>query len=110
MNQTRRSYVMTVSGMLASIAMIGFVPSTAGACLVGRWKVRCPNGHDDYVDEVTCKHSCEKCGAKAVSGGDGVVVCPNGHPNRVSTGNRGQRESWLRSYKCRSCGKECCLG
>ncbi len=109
MNKTRREFIAKVVGTIGAAGIIVAAPNPALACLVGTWKVRCPKGHDDIVEEITCNHTCEKCGAKALSDGVGDVVCPGGHANHVSTGNRKERGKWLQSLKCSKCGKECCI-
>ena len=74
--------------------------------LVGTFIVRCPNGHDDQVENITRNHDCEKCGAKAVDGGKAKVVCPDGHATPV--------EAITRQHKCTQplpgggeCAKQC---
>lgn len=109
MNETRREFIARAVGTLGAVGIVAAAPTPARACLVGKWEVRCPNGHDDIVDQVTCNHSCQKCGAKAFSDGVGLVVCPRGHANRVSTGNSDQRDQWLQSYKCPQDSLECRL-
>lgn len=108
MDKTRREFIAKVFGTMGAVGAILVAPSSAWACLAGTWKVRCPKGHDDIVEDITCNHTCEKCGEKAFSDGVGNVVCPDGHANRVSTGNRNERDNWLQSLKCSKCGKECC--
>ncbi len=109
MNKARREFIVRVVGTIGAVGVIVAAPSPARACLAGKWKVRCPRGHDDIVEDVTCNHACEKCGAKAFSDGVGDVVCPDGHANHVSTGNRNERDKWLQRLKCSKCGKECCI-
>ena len=109
MNKTRREFIVRVVGTIGAVGVIVAAPSPAWACLAGTWKVRCPKGHDDIVEDITCNHTCEKCREKAFSDGVGDVVCPDGHANHVSTGNRNERDKWLRSLKCSKCGKECCI-
>jgi hypothetical protein len=105
---TRRNLISTLFAKIGAVAILASVPYSAMACLCGTWFVRCPNGHVDQVDKVTCQHECEKCGAQAFSGGDVTVVCPNGHDNRlVNTGNRDQTSQWASSLRCRTCGAEC---
>jgi hypothetical protein len=96
---------------IMGLTMLGVsvVPGRAWACLVGKWTVRCPNGHDEIVDEVTCNYKCRKCGALAFSAGTGLLVCPNGHPNRVATGGRDDKMRWLCSFRCEVDGLECRL-
>lgn len=82
------------------------VISFAIDCLRGTWIVRCPNGHDDQVDDITCNHDCEKCDAKAVDGGRAMVVCPAGHATQVT----GITESHLCNYRLPNggiCGQQC---
>jgi hypothetical protein len=74
--------------------------------LVGTFIVRCPNGHDDQVEDITRNHDCEWCGAKAVDGGRARVVCPDGHATHV--------EGITRQHKCTQplpgggeCAKQC---
>lgn len=47
--------------------------------LEGTWIVRCPNGLDDQVEDITRNHNCEKCGTKAVNNGRANVVCGLDH-------------------------------
>jgi len=54
-------------------AVILTVPIRAHACLYGTFKVRCPNGID-IVEDGTCNHTCEKCGGKAFTEGEGYLV------------------------------------
>src|SRR5215813_2320992 len=109
MNKTRREFIAIAVGTVGAVGIVVATPSQARACLYGKWKVRCPDGHIDIVDEVTCNHTCEKCPKKAFVDGEGDVVCPNGHVNHVRTGNRNERDKWIDSLKCRQpgCGKEC---
>lgn len=105
MNAITRRKAIKVIGV-ATISTILF-PSLAVAegFLRGTWIVRCPNGHDDQVDDITRNHDCEKCGAKAVDGGTANVVCPDGHATRVT----GVTESHLCSYPLPgggTCGKQ----
>jgi hypothetical protein len=103
MNRTRRSFMVRVVETLGAATIIAALPRSAQACLYGKWKVRCANGHVDTVTEGTCQHVCEKCGLQAFSGDTVTVVCPEGHLNRVNTGKL------LQSFKCTTprCGKEC---
>ena|SRR6516164_4947691 len=74
--------------------------------LRGTWIVRCPNGHNDQVEDITRNHDCEKCGAKAVSGGSANVVCPVGHATHVE----GITESHICSQRNPDgsmCGRQC---
>jgi hypothetical protein len=109
MNKSRRKFIARVVGTTGAIGVIMAAPNPARACLAGRWKVRCSNGHDDIVKDITCNHTCEKCRVKTFSEGVGDVVCPDGHANHVSTGNRNEQSKWLQSLKCSKCGKECCI-
>ena len=109
MNKSRREFIARVIGTIGAVGIIVVAPSPAWACLAGTWKVRCPKGHDDIVEDITCNHTCEKCNTKAFSDGVGDIVCPDGHANPVRTGNRNEREKWLQSLKCSKCGKECCI-
>ena len=106
-NKTRREFIARVTGIIGAVGIIVAAPGPARACLAGTWKVRCLRGHVDIVDDITCNHKCEKCGEKAFSDGVGDVVCPDGHANPVSTGNRNERDKWLQSLKCSKCGKGC---
>ena len=108
-NTSRRQLLSRMYGVTGFALAVMLVPRSARACLVGRWKVRCPNGHVDVVEEVTCNHTCEKCGVVAFSGGVGQVVCPKGHSNQVTTGDKSGRAQWLCSFKCRVDGLECRL-
>ena len=110
MQTTRREFIASTLGTITGLGLLLSQPSDSIACLVGTWWVRCPNRHVDTVEDVTCNHTCEKCGANAVSNGNGTVVCPVGHDNYVRTGSRSERGSWLKTYRCtqRDCGRECC--
>lgn len=77
--------------------------------LEGTFIVRCPNGHDDQVENITHNHDCEKCGAKAVDDGRANVVCPDGHG-----GPENHVEAITRQHQCQHpmpgggiCGKQC---
>ena len=115
MNKTRREFIATVVGTIATAGIIVVASSPARACLYGKWKVRCPNGHDDIVDAGTCQHVCEKpgCGRQVFSGHAVTVVCPIGHPNRVDTGTYPQKHGKpvMESYRCSTstCGRECLI-
>jgi hypothetical protein len=79
---------------------------TTRGFLEGTWKVRCPKGHDDIVENITRNHTCEECGVKAVDDGRAIVLCPDGHENRVE----GITRRHLCQYKLpngNACGKEC---
>ena len=115
MTKTRRQFITTVVGTIAAICTsVVLAPSPARACLYGKWKVRCPNGHDDIVDAGTCRHNCETDGVQVFSGDVVTVVCPVGHPNRVDTGTypRKHGRPVMESYTCRvsRCGRECRIG
>lgn len=107
MTQKRRAFIVSASSFAAASGLIFLNPRSGLACLVGTWKVRCPKGHIDTVDAVTCNHKCDTCGAIAMSDGEGDVVCPDGHVNHVVTGGRGDRDKWLTRYACTTCKKEC---
>jgi hypothetical protein len=109
MATTRRKFIATLVAKIAAVGIIVAAPRAARACLIGTWKVRCPNGHDNTVDEITCNHTCDKCHAQAFKDGEGNIVCPNYHVNHVSTGNSGQKGMWIRSYACSTCKAECCI-
>jgi hypothetical protein len=49
--------------------------------LEGTFIVRCRNGHDNQVENITRNHDCDVsgCGAKSVDEGTANVVCPRGH-------------------------------
>ena len=107
MKGTRREFISTLILQFGAVGIIVAVPHPASACLVGKWRVICPNRHIDMVDDITCNHNCETCGAVAFSNGEGDIVCPNNHPNHVVTGSRDDRDHWLQSRKCSQCGAEC---
>ena len=107
--KSRREFLGSLIGVFGAAAIVLTVPTHAQACLYGTFKVRCPNGHIDIVEDGTCNHTCEKCGAKAFTEGEGDLVCPDGHVNHVRTGSSRRREDVTRSVKCRTCGKECKL-
>ncbi len=69
--------------------------------LEGKFKVRCPLGHDDIVSGITHNHTCEKGPHKSVVKGSAILVCPDGHMNPVG--------NITRSHKCWICEKECRL-
>jgi hypothetical protein len=104
---SRRHFITSLMGTFGAVGIMLSVPSRAHACLYGTFKVRCPNGHIDTVEDGTCNHTCEKCGVKALSEGEGDILCPNGHINHVRTGSSRRRRDVTSSYKCRTCGKEC---
>jgi hypothetical protein len=108
---TRRNLIITSLVKFSAVAALLSAGRSARACLVGTWKVRCPNGHVDTVSQVTCNHNCETCGTAAVSNGEGNIVCPAGHVNHVVTGDRDHQDSWIRSHTCATegCGRECCV-
>ena len=110
MQSSRREFIASTLGTISGVGFIVARPEHARACLVGTWWVRCPNGHIDTVEDVTCNHDCEKCPARAFSNGNGTVVCPVGHNNYVQTGSSSERRRWLKTYRCRTagCGRECC--
>jgi hypothetical protein len=109
MTLSRRKLLLDLPIRFAAVGLLTFWYEPAHACLAGRWKVRCPNGHDDIVDQVTCNHNCDECGAQAFKDGEGNVVCPNGHVNHVVTGNRDQQDRWIQSLNCAQCNAECRL-
>jgi hypothetical protein len=109
MAMMRRGFLATLVARVVWVGIVVGTPGAASACLVGKWRVRCPNGHDDIVDEITCNHNCEKCHALAFNDGEGNIVCPNNHVNHVSTGSTGERGKWMRSHPCSRCGEECCI-
>jgi DNA-directed RNA polymerase subunit RPC12/RpoP len=113
MNKTRREFITTVVGTIAAVGTVVVgAPSSAQACLYGKWQVRCANGHIDIVDDGTCQHKCEKCGLQVFDGHTVTVVCPVGHANRVDTGTYPQKRGHpvMESYKCSTCGRECRIG
>src|SRR5262249_27821308 len=110
---TRRDAIkMTAAAAVAGVAAL-VVPSRASAegFLEGTFIVRCKNGHDDKVENLTRNHTCEHEGGglKSVDGGTAIVVCPDGHggpENRV--------EGITRQHQCQTklpsggiCGKQC---
>jgi hypothetical protein len=101
MNKMRREFMAKAMGTVSAFGVFFALPSQAKACLRGTWKVRCPDGHDDIVEGVTCNHDCEGCGKKAVSGGNARVVCPKGHASPVS--------GITESHRCPedNCGLQC---
>jgi len=109
MTMTRRELIATLAAKIAAFGIIVASPSAARACLIGTWKVRCLNGYDNFVDQITCNHTCEKCHAQALKDGEGNIMCPNNHINHVSTGNSGEKGRWIRSYACSTCKAECCI-
>lgn len=68
-------------------------------CLMGTWIVRCRNGHDDRVDDITCNHDCDHCDDKSVTDGAANVVCPLGHVSIVG--------GVTTTHACPTCGREC---
>jgi hypothetical protein len=108
---TRRELISTLFVKLGAVAIIATIPRSAFACLSGTWFVRCPNGHVDQVDDITCQHECNTCHAQAFSGGNVTVVCPKGHDNPlVNTGSKDQAKQcqFVKSFKCTYDGLECC--
>jgi hypothetical protein len=102
---TRREFVRTAMEVLAAAGVVAAVPGRADACLAGRWKVSCPNGHVDLVTGITCQHVCETCRRQAFAGTVVTVVCPDGHANKVETGSDPERS--VTSVTCSICMKEC---
>jgi hypothetical protein len=107
MDRAKRKLIAVILTGFTGIGINLTVARRAQACLVGTWKVRCPNGHDDTVNDVTCNHVCEKCHADAIKDGSGCVVCPHGHAAHVSTGSRDERDEWLTSFTCPVGKSEC---
>ena len=104
---SRRHFLSSLIGAIGAVGILLSVPTRAHACLYGTFKVRCPNGHVDIVEDGTCNHNCDKCGAKAFTEGEGDLVCPDGHVNHVRTGSSRNRNDVTTSVKCRICRKEC---
>ena len=105
---------MKISRRKASVgvatAAVAFHPLASWACLNGKWKIRCPNGHDDFVRDITCNHRCERCRRMAFENGEGNVVCPDGHVNHVKTGTDAELCTLgIESLICSApgCGKNC---
>jgi hypothetical protein len=94
------------NGAAFAVCMFGMVPKS-WACLYGSFWVVCPNGHVDRVDDGTCQHKCEKCGAQAFNGAKVTLRCPNGHDGVFDTSSCGRACS---SAKCGTCGRECRIG
>ena len=76
--------------------------------LEGTYIVRCANGHDDQVEDITRNHDCEHDDdLKSVDDGRANLVCPDGHgDNHV--------EGITREHTCNHalptggiCGKQC---
>jgi len=106
---TRRSVLAALVAQAGSISVLVNTSAPAWACLWGRWKIRCPNGHDDIVTQGTCQHQCETCGAQAFDHGAVRIVCPNGHATLVQTGTSHDQRDLLQSYKCPQDHLECRL-
>lgn len=77
--------------------------------LEGTYYVRCKNGHDDKVEDITRNHDCETCGEQSVDGGTAILVCPDGHG-----GKENQVQGITRQHQCQAklsgggiCGKQC---
>jgi len=107
---TRRDTIKMAA--VAGVASVGvlMIPSPAAAegFLEGTWIVRCEDGHDDKVEDITRNHTCE-CGKKSVDGGTAIVVCPDGHG-----GKENKVEGITRQHQCQHplpgggiCGKQC---
>ena len=109
MIKTRRDFIARLLETSGAFGIALAMPRPAKACLYGKWKVRCPNGHDNMVDDGTCQHKCKNCRVQAFSGNDVTVVCRNGHPNRITTG-AGDRDHITQHYTCPSCHTDCRLG
>jgi hypothetical protein len=109
---TRRNVTKLVAACgLAAMLFAAPIAARADGFLVGTWKVRCENGHDDQVEDITRNHTCEHsgCGKKSVDGGKAKVVCPDGHATQV--------EGVTRQHKCTQkldnggeCAKQCLRG
>ena len=110
MTMTRRSIVTALIAKAGAIGVLLITPGSAWACLWGKWKIRCPNGHDDIVTQGTCQHTCETCGAQAFNNGAVRIVCPNGHATLVQTGTSHDQKDVLQSYKCPQDQLECRIG
>lgn len=106
MRNTRRQFI---SKLFATVGILGFLladSKRAHACLYGTWRLKCPNcGQVDTVKDGTCQHPCEKCGTQVFSGDDVTVVCPNGHPWKITTGHPASD-----SYICPTCKADCNTG
>jgi len=100
MIMTRRSAVATLAVMAGAIGVLVRTSNFAWACLWGKWKIRCPNGHDDIVTRGTCQHLCETCGTQAFNNGAVRIVCPNNHATLVQTGTSHDQKNVLQSFKC----------
>jgi hypothetical protein len=93
--------------ILATLTAVMVAPIRMAAIgLIGTWVVRCQNGHDNMVSNVTINHSCETrgCGIKSVSEGAAWVVCPRNkdHCDWVS--------GITKQHECETCGAQCRRG
>jgi hypothetical protein len=91
--------VAVMAGPLLAIAQTPKIPEEGA--LIGKFKVRCPLGHDGFVSGITRNNTCNVGGRDhpRVVKGSAMVVCPDGHPNPVG--------NITRSHKCWIDGKEC---
>jgi hypothetical protein len=105
---TRREFGASLVGA-PFLGTLLFAPASASACLYGKWRVKCANGHVDTVDDATCQHKCEKCRLQVFSGNKVTVVCRNGHANEILTGAANRKEI-TQHYICPTCKTDCRLG
>ena len=106
MIEVNRRGMLKLAVGAAGFALLASTRAAAVGFLRGTWIVRCPNGHDDQVDDITRNHDCETCDAKSVDGGSANVVCPDGHATHVE----GVTESHACSFKLPNggiCRKQC---
>lgn len=103
-NNSRRSFLKLMGG-LGAFGVLSAIPKQAHAwvALVGTWRVRCLNGHDNMVAGFTRDHRCETCGIMSVSEGSAWVVCPR-------CGNVDHVDGVTRQHECDRCGAQCRYG
>jgi hypothetical protein len=104
---TRRKFIERIFAGFALTTIVGATSRTVRACMYGKWVVRCRNGHNDTVTDGTCQHKCDTCHVQTMPNGDVNIVCPANHVNFVKTGTSHDEDKALKTYKCRTCRREC---
>lgn len=109
----REAFRWLANGAAFAFCAFGMVPKCR-ACLYGSYWVVCPNNtpnsnpqHVDRVDDGTCQHKCDKCGAQCFRGANVTLRCPNGHDGEVDTSKCGDA---CTGVNCGTCGANCRIG
>jgi len=105
---TRRSFIEVLAAQVAATGLFLAYPTQTEACTYGKWKVVCPVGHTDMVDDATCQHKCSQCGRQCFSGNTVTVLCPRGHRNTVTSAC--DKEHCTQHQACSTCGIDCRFG